>query len=295
MKQVIFSKNPVKFPWHDCANFRARRTRALGSGKFRDHTFEIWQCKECGVGFTEPIPTEATARFLYESRQSNDFQADSSDTMARVKFIAAQRDVRAFASGLSPTSILDFSCGDGMFTLALQKLFSSSRVCGSDLHDSPPLMLKSDQYLPQDQLRKDAWDLILCRHVLEHSYNPIAMLQMLRGLLREGGTLAIEVPALDCGATALFGKYWDGFYVPYHPIHFTRASLRRTMEASGFAVTREGNAEMPKMGRSIQNILNCSYNVGLFALGALLQPVQILASRISGVPTCLRIWGKKVS
>lgn len=296
--ELLFGENPVQFPWHDCRQFRRDRVVSYGSGNFRDRTFTIWQCKECGIGFTEPVPTADTAHFLYDTRESQDFQADSSALMAKVKRNAAVRDVRTFVRGLSlpaRPAILDFSCGDGMFTVAAKLVFPHGEIFGSDMHGDPPPLLQAGGYLTSDHLgqRRCAWDVILCRHVLEHSYTPVEMLRELWSLLRPGGFLMIEVPALDAAVARLFGRHWDGYYLPFHPIHFTRRSLRAALEVAGYRVVRESSAEMPKMGRSLQNMLRCSYNLGLFGLGIALHPLQVGIGALSGRPVCLRIWGQK--
>lgn len=295
---IIFSDNPIELPWHDCRQFRRSFVFACGSGAFRDRTFGIWQCTECGMGFTEPVPTPATANFLYQSRDSLDFQPDSSRLMEKLKHFAASRDLNSLLKSLTlPTnpSILDYSCGDGMFTVAATALFPNSEVYGSDMHDTPPLLLKNGGYLPPSELAKKpgSWDVILCRHVLEHSYNPIEMLLELKGLLRPKGYLVVEVPALDPGVAKLFGKHWDGYYVPFHPIHFTRRSLRKTFETAGYDVVKESSSEMPKIGRSLQNVFDCSYNLALFGLGVALHPLQIIVGKMTRRPACRRIWGQK--
>ena len=140
-----------------------------------------------------------------------------------------------------------------------------------------------------------AWDVILCRHVLEHSYDPIEMLLELKGLLRPKGFLLIEVPALDAKVAAVFlpESYWDGYYVPFHPIHFTRKSLRTTMETAGYSVVKESPSEMPKVGRSLQNLFGCSYNFALFGLGMALHPLQVGIGKLSGRSVCRRILAQK--
>jgi SAM-dependent methyltransferase len=296
---IIFDKNPVRMPWHDCRTFLQEFAFACGAEPFSDRTFRIWRCCKCGTGFTEPVPTPETSHLLYDSRESCDFQPDNSGLMFRLKRWAAIRDARSFLSRMplpKNPAILDFSCGDGMFTLAMKTVCPNARVAGTDMHSDPPPLLSSQTYFSHDALaRQDgAWDMVLCRHVLEHSYDPIHMLTQLKTLLRPQGILAIEVPSLETKLASLFGKHWDGYYVPYHPVHFTRESLAASLKAAGFAVLRERTAEMPKMGRSIRNILGCKYNLALFGIGMALQPAQLLLGKMTGTSVCLRIWGQNL-
>jgi hypothetical protein len=103
----------------------------------------------------------------------------------------------------------------------------------------------------------------------------------------------VEVPSLETPVRLLFGRAWDGYYVPFHPIHFTRNSLNKAFVEAGLEVVREGKAEMPKMGRSLQNVFRSDYNTALFAAGVLLHPLQIVIGAATRSSVCLRIWGRK--
>ena len=137
------------------------------------------------------------------------------------------------------------------------------------------------------------FDLILCRHVLEHSYDPVKFLQGIRELLSAGGVLIIEVPNLEAPLRRVFGKYWDGYYVPYHPIHFSKSALHQAAVESGLAPEKSGGCEMPKIRHSLRNAFGCSYNSALFVAGVLLHPLQFGAHFLTGQPTCLRLWARK--
>ena len=280
----------------DCAD-RVRIARAFGSGRqFERELFSILQCRKCGLGVTDPVPTEQTAPLLYGSRESNDFQPDDSSLTSRLKAYAAQRDARAFLKAApEPHTILDYGCGNGAFVDALAKVASGAEVYGADAHESPPSGVKHYRSYRELQERRTEFDFILCRHVLEHTYDPVDFLASLKAMLAPAGTLAIEVPSLDTIWRRVFRAHWDGFYVPYHPLHFTRDSLRRCVEAAGLKVTQEGTAEMPKVGRSLQNVFRCEYNLALFAAGMLLQPAQVLLSLLSRTSVCLRIWAQRDS
>jgi SAM-dependent methyltransferase len=295
---IMFAKNSVRpFMDHDCQDTLVEFETAAGSGRFSDKVFHIQKCSTCGLGFTNPIPTEETSYLLYETRESNDFQPDDSSLAARLKAIAARRDVHSFLRELDIPKgpALDYGCGNAAFTVALREAFPNAQVIGADMQQQPPKALAQSQYRSYAELAKMSgqYSIILCRHVLEHSYDPVGQLTKLSDLLMPGGVLVVEVPSLETKARVLFGKYWDGYYVPFHPIHFTREALRKAFLAANFSVIREGGAEMPKMGRSLQNFLDCKYNVGLFALGMLLHPVQIGIGLATDTSVCLRIWGRK--
>jgi SAM-dependent methyltransferase len=268
----------------------------LGSGPFSNQIFSIDECKTCGLGFTSPVPTEATSHLLYESRESNDFQPGDLWIIAKLKAMAARRDIRKVFRGIElgeGATVLDYGCGNGAFTRAVQEVYPGVASFGADAHETSP-GLGDGSYLSYEQLRASnrRFDMILCRHVLEHTYDPVQTLTFLRSLLAETGVLIIEVPSLQTKVRGLFGKYWDGYYAPFHPLHFTHRSLARVLELAGFEVTREGSAEMPKMGRSLRNAIGCEYGPALFVLGILLQPLQLAIGFFTGTSVCLRAWAR---
>ena len=224
-----------------------------------------------------------------------DFQPDDGRTVAAIKAWFARRDAAVFARfSKQPKMILDYGCGDGAFTIALQQLFPDASTVGADYHSVPPNPQMSGRYLEYADLPAHAgtFDLIIARHVLEHSYDPVAFLKSLRALLSDSGVLALEVPQLNTAVRRLFGKYWDGYYVPYHPLHFTRASLGIALGSAGLSPLSFGNAEMPKMGRSLRNVIGCPYNVALFAAGVALHPIQVAIGLVTGTSVCLRAWAR---
>ena len=269
---------------------------AFGAGPFAGVLFEIRCCSRCGLGVTSPLPTPENARALYEDRSSDDFQPDDPPAVASLKRYFAGRDAARFARyAAGATEVLDFSCGNGAFVRALSRALPGARVRGSDVHEEPPPGLPAERYVPFDALDRmpGAFDLVLARHVLEHTYDPVRSLEGLFRLAAPGGVLAIEVPSLETPLRRLFGPHWDGYYVPYHPLHFTQRSLRLALEAAGFRVVATGGAEMPKMGRSLRNVLGGRYGPGHFLAGVALHPLQLLVGSVTRRPVCLRIWGRR--
>ncbi len=271
---------------------------AFGAGTYQDRIFEILECQQCGLGLTSPLPAPGEAAALYADRTSNDFQPGDSGPVAALKGFFAKRDAAHFAKYSSPPqTILDYACGNGAFTIALSQLFPSAGVFGSDFHQAAPAGLPAGAhtYVSHAKLpeQKGRFDLIVARHVLEHTYAPIDFLRSLWELNAAAGVVALEVPSLETPWRRIFGKHWDNYYAPYHPLHFTRRSLALAVEAAGYKVLHVGRAEMPKMGRSLRNVIGGPYTALLFAAGAALQPVQVLPGLLTGTSVCLRIWARK--
>jgi SAM-dependent methyltransferase len=272
----------------------------LGSGPFEQDLFSIYRCQNCGIGITDPLPSEECSSLLYEDRTSLDFQPGDSSIARALKNAIADHDIRTLivnAQLSQPAkTVLDYACGNGAFALAMRRTLRGSTVWAADYHVEAPAMLKDSgiNYAPYSELPACApFDLVLCRHVLEHTYHPVKFLENIRDLMSPGGVLLIEVPNLEAPLRGVFGKYWDGYYAPYHPIHFSHGALRYAATSAGLVPQKMGGCEMPKIGRSLRNRIGCRYNSALFAAGVFLHPLQFGARLLTGRPTCLRLWAHK--
>lgn len=268
--------------------------------RFRDQSgrvgeVSVLRCRHCGIGITHPpLPDVA---FLYEGRESQDFQPTTAGLARTIKTIAFRREARNLLKqvGKTPLRVLDFGCGSGLFTRCLGDILPHSKVTGSDFHDDPPAELEDRSYVPNRGLEGDEsrYDLIMAMHVIEHDDDPVSLLGRLRDLGAPDCTYVFEVPNVDCIWARIFGQAWDAWYLPFHRLHFSRASLRSIVERSGFVVERETDATIPSMGRSLANVFGRRNTLPFLLLGAMLNPVQWLLERISGKPSGLRVIARR--
>lgn len=255
----------------------------------------LLRCRHCGIGITRPPLPDVG--FLYEGRESQDYQPGTSGLARLIKRIAFTRDARKLVHQLRhrPERILDYGCGSGLFTRCLGDLVGTAKVVGSDLHDQPPEELSGRPYLSNDALADDVdgFDLILMMHVLEHDDDPVALLGRVATRARSGASIVIEVPNIDCVWAGPFGEAWDAWYMPFHRIHFSRRSLRAVVERAGLTVEREIDMCLPSLGRTISNLFGASNGLPFMLAGIALHPVQWLGEKLSRRPSALRIVARK--
>lgn len=268
--------------------------------RFRDQSgrvgdVSVLRCHHCGIGITHPpLPDVA---FLYDGRESQDFQPTSTGLARTIKTIAFRREARHLLKqvGKTPRRVLDFGCGSGLFTRCLGDILPNSKVVGSDFHEEPPVELADRLYLANAALNANGsrYDLIQAMHVIEHDDDPIGLLRRLRDLGASDCTYVFEVPNVDCIWARIFGNAWDAWYLPFHRLHFSRASFRSIIQRSGFVVEKEVDSTIPSMGRSLANVFGQRNTLPFLLLGAVLNPVQWLLERISGKPSGLRVIARR--
>jgi SAM-dependent methyltransferase len=144
--------------------------------------------------------------------------------------------------------VLDLGCGAGRFVAALRAagcdpvgvevasaaLERARAVApGADLR-----LLAEDGSIP---LEHGSVDLVWCSEVLEHVADGMHLLQEARRVLRPHGRLLLTVPYHGRLQAALIGLVrFDAHFDPrgQHLRFFTRASLRASLRAAGFAEPR---------------------------------------------------------
>jgi len=247
--------------------------------------FDILYCPHCKIGYTNPYPTEDTSWQLYEQKTSSDFDIIQKSYIDGIKDFLARRQWRKLASYLDHevNRVLDYGCGNGRFASTALEVFHNARAYGVDYQDKPPAIFNESynnklHYYTIDEFNraKEKYDIIFLRHVLEHTYHPVELLQLLADRLQENGVLYIEVPNLKAGCARVLGRKWLGYYLPRHIFHYTPESLFSVVSKAGLYGRVERN-EMPLMGNIIANLLNLNKaNWMVQSTGIFLHPMQVL-------------------
>jgi SAM-dependent methyltransferase len=135
-------------------------------------------------------------------------------------------------------TVLDVGCGEGEFLAELQSLGWS--VEGIDPSEAA-VAIAQDRGVraavgtfADVTLEAGSFDAITFRLVFEHIGDPVGALAKCRNALRKRGNLWIATPSLDSEAHRAFGRDWIHLEPPRHAVLYTRGSLTRLLEVSGF-------------------------------------------------------------
>jgi ubiquinone/menaquinone biosynthesis C-methylase UbiE len=206
-----------------------------------NHGLQVWRCSECDLLYTDPLPDE---RSLIDYYRNLSRAGAEPGHMRRRENIEERLSVvrEAFAeyvrvaSGIMGTDrmtrILDVGGGIGLYAKAAESL-------GYEAHcveiDEGAAQFAEQTLGLKNVVRADAraltdcvegtFDLVLCRHVIEHVRDPGSLVEQLARATRTGGILLIETPNAD---------NWE---IWAHPrvLALDWATLRR--ENPGFSVT----------------------------------------------------------
>ena len=232
--------------------------------------FEVLACPACALEFQGPPLTREEIASFYPSG----YWVGAPDADAPAGFLArATESYRRFvlrdhvhfvrrvverqrADG-SWRGLLDVGCGDGSFLTALD----ARPAAGLDWSLEAVHAVRSRGFaavrggLEATPFREGAFSVVTMFHYLEHVSPARPSLDAVRRLLSRDGRLVVQVPNADCWQRSLLGGRWAGYDPPRHLIHYTTATLRRTLESSGFEVVRVTHASLRDNPTTLANSL----------------------------------------
>lgn len=138
--------------------------------------------------------------------------------------------------------ILDIGCGQPTFLKACDTLYNCHTM-GIDFsdhgwqdtgHKFDGLNLQIAQVKDLNAATRP--DVITMWHYLEHDYDPILSLSILRKLAQPDTILLIEVPNYDSESRRKYGRYWAGYHTPRHTFLFSPHNIKLLLQKTGWQV-----------------------------------------------------------
>ena len=204
----------------------------------------LCQCQTCGLVFAAPTSTQAIYDERYENRQSYSdvFKEHLNSIADKLKSKLPQPDV----------NVLEIGCGKGHFLELLAKRnhwqgqgYDTSYTGPNESADGKLRFSKS--YLTSNSV-KGKFDVLVCRHVIEHIESIGEFIFELAEISRKAETefVLLETPRLEW----IFEHHaiWDFFHE--HRCYFGMSVLQQLCQAAGFEVI-EHNATF---GEQYQNL-----------------------------------------
>lgn len=205
-----------------------------------DHTvsgevFAIWECRNCGLRFTQDVPDAGAIGKYY---QSEDYISHSETRKGIINRLYHQVRRRALHQKLGwinryaqqqPGTLLDIGCGTGAFLQTMQQAGwkatgtepdEQARENARRLHGVEPLPSAALFHLPPH-----SFDVITMWHVLEHVHELHEYIAQIRSLLTPEGTVLIALPNYRSLDAQHYASSWAAYDVPRHLYHFSPKAL----------------------------------------------------------------------
>ena len=91
-------------------------------------------------------------------------------------------------------------------------------------------------YLADAKFDEQTFDAITLNHVIEHVFDPVAVLSECRRLLKPNGRIVVVTPNVESEGHSIFKSFWRGLEHPRHIHLFSRRSLQSCCEQAGLSV-----------------------------------------------------------
>jgi 2-polyprenyl-3-methyl-5-hydroxy-6-metoxy-1,4-benzoquinol methylase len=202
--------------------------------------FQIWQCGNCQLRFTQDVPDEASIGHYYRSEdyishtETKKGLVNSLYHLVRKQTLSDKRRLILSATGHKQGKLLDIGAGTGAFAAHMQQ--NGWEVTGLEPDEAArqrAVELYRVQLLPVENLYSlpaDSYDAITLWHVLEHVHDLHAYLQQLAKILKRGGRIFIAVPNYTSYDAAAYQGAWAAYDVPRHLYHFSPSSINNLLE-----------------------------------------------------------------
>lgn len=211
--------------------------------------FEIWQCNNCTLRFTQNVPNEKSIGKYYQSSayisHSNTSQGLINKLYHSVRSFTLQskKNLVEKSSGKNKGSLLDIGAGTGAFASTMKKAGWNVTALEPDAtartnakKDFDVDVLSTESLF---SLQPNTFDVITLWHVLEHVHELHIYLDTFYSLLRESGTLIIAVPNYTSYDGTLYSENWAAYDVPRHLYHFSPQSMQQLLSRHQFNLTQE--------------------------------------------------------
>ncbi|PWU01086.1 MAG: class I SAM-dependent methyltransferase [Bacteroidetes bacterium] len=198
--------------------------------------FDIWECDNCKLRFTQNIPTPSEIGRYYKSDEyisHSDTQKGLINSLyhsVRTKTLASKKKLIEKATGLKNGKILDLGCGTGAFLNVMKN--GGWEVLGIEPDEGARTKAESLYHiraLPTDEVYKlgeSIFDAITLWHVLEHVHELHEYLKILHQALKPEGKLFVAVPNYTSWDAEFYDTYWAAYDVPRHLYHFSPRSMK---------------------------------------------------------------------
>jgi len=220
---------------------------------YNNQEYKRYECLNCDVHWWEPLKIIPE---FYENEVFEGYIVFHEDIGTRL-YGWHTAFFKYFPSNVKG-KLLDVGCGDGRFLRYAKE--QGFEVWGIDFDKKSvenvkrnlgidtvfPMSLEEFyEYAKEKNLK---FDVITFFEVLEHQDKPRKFLEMVKGLLKEGGYIAGSVPNRERLFVEMDWKYSHEDYPPHHFLRFSKSSLEKALNFSGFKDVEVYELYLPFIG-----------------------------------------------
>lgn len=231
-------------PW--CGSENAQLHLKLKDEFLTKEAFEIYECEDCRLLYTEPRPAEDKIGDYYKSEDYYSHQENKKGFIPKVyemvKGVNLKAKYKMATENLHAGHVLDIGCGVGDFLHTMEQ--NHWETTGIEPSEDAKVIakkrIKAQIYAPEEigLLQDESFDLITLWHVLEHVDDLKSEVQHLYRLLKKGGRLVLALPNYQSFDAQHYKEFWAAYDVPRHLNHFCQKSINNIFSNSGLELKK---------------------------------------------------------
>lgn len=212
----------------------------------QDKFYTLVKCNNCGLIYQNPRPTQDEIREAYPSIYEA-FNLHQKKSWLETKVIQHGLEKRSKAITSikkTPGRLLDIGCSTGLFLHTMQSKYRWEPY-GVEINEYAASIAREKYHLniflgslEQASYPAAFFDAVTLWDTLEHLPDPTSTLLEIKRIIKSDGVLVVRVPNYDSWDARIFGPAWAGLDVPRHFFVFSRSSLVKLFEKSGFTTPK---------------------------------------------------------
>jgi SAM-dependent methyltransferase len=194
--------------------------------------FRLLTCERCGLTYGSPVASPESAADAYRTA-SYDAAAESRDAARTYAHYLRN-------AGFEPGAALDIGAADGAFLRELRGL-GFRAIVGIEPSEAPIAHAPDDvrslirnEMFDGSRFDENSFDLVTCFQTMEHVYEPRALLEEIRRILKPGGKVFLVAHDLDALSARVLGER-SPIYDIEHVQLFNASSMRYLLKLIGFS------------------------------------------------------------
>jgi 2-polyprenyl-3-methyl-5-hydroxy-6-metoxy-1,4-benzoquinol methylase len=219
----------------------------------KDHTvsfesFDIWQCANCSLRFTQNVPSRDEIEKYYKSEKYISHSETSKGIInwlylrVRTFTLSSKRNFIEDETRIKKGRLLDVGAGAGAFVHHMKENGWSVEGLEPDPQAIDRAFSQYGIHLkPSSELfnfQQSSFDAVTMWHVLEHVHDLHEYIRHIKSICKPGGKIFIGVPNYTSFDAHYYGPAWAAYDVPRHLYHFSPASLLELMKRHGCTIEK---------------------------------------------------------
>jgi len=203
--------------------------------------FDIVKCKKCGHVYQNPRRNKKEIEKIYNTRKKF-YRSMPRKTNIKSFELLYNKRLKIIERYSKKGTLLDIGCSFGTFLKIAHK--AGWETYGNDISKHIVNFAKRKMklnvfYGPIEKAKypNNFFDVITLFDVLEHLTNPLKTLKECNRILKSGGLLIIQTPAIDSLYAKLKAKDWE-YYGLQHLNYFSKKSLEILLKKSKFKIIK---------------------------------------------------------